>query len=449
MDILSLFACFQPLVAFRTVRHFAIITEAVLAMSGRITMLGISRWTNKGGSYRTVQRFFSSVLPWTELLVRFFSTHLFDGETEYVLAGDATTVTKSGKETHGIDRFFSGVKGQVVKGLEFFVFSLVDVRQRKSYPLAVKQMVRTEAEKEAIRKRKKERLKKKKKGSKKGKRGRPKDSRNKDKKEFTPSAELLRISDLLASLMKLIKVFVKVRYVAMDGHFGHNQAVLMARTHGLELISKMRSDAILCERYEGKQKKYGRKRTYGERVNYEKLPVKYLKKTERVKDVITNYYSGILLHAKFSCELNVLVIEKTNVKTKKVGHGILFSSDVELEWEKLADYYSLRFQIEFNFRDAKQHFGLEDFMVTRETGVENAANLSFMMVNVSRKLLNQSDGNCVGVNDLKSRFRGIKYAVETIKRVVKKPEAILINQIKDEIGRLGSIHKPANNLFIT
>jgi putative transposase len=29
---------------------------------------------------------------------------------------------------------------------------------------------------------------------------------------------------------------------------------------------------------------------------------------------------------------------------------------------QIVDYYSLRFQIEFNFRDAKQHWGLEDFM---------------------------------------------------------------------------------------
>ncbi len=58
----------------------------------------------------------------------------------------------------------------------------------------------------------------------------------------------------------------------------------------------------------------------------------------------------------------------------------VFSSDVELEWGKLLDYYALRFQIEFNFRDAKQHFGLEDFMNTREAGVANASNLAFMMV---------------------------------------------------------------------
>ena len=47
----------------------------------------------------------------------------------------------------------------------------------------------------------------------------------------------------------------------------------------------------------------------------------------------------------------------------------------------------LRFQIEFNFRDAKQHWGLEDFMVTAKTQVYNAANLSIWMVNLSQAML--------------------------------------------------------------
>ena len=42
----------------RTLNQLAIIVEAVLAMTGRVTMLGLSRWAEKGGSYRTVQRFF-------------------------------------------------------------------------------------------------------------------------------------------------------------------------------------------------------------------------------------------------------------------------------------------------------------------------------------------------------------------------------------------------------
>jgi len=30
----------------------------MLSMTGRVTMLGVSRWAGPGGSYRTVQRFF-------------------------------------------------------------------------------------------------------------------------------------------------------------------------------------------------------------------------------------------------------------------------------------------------------------------------------------------------------------------------------------------------------
>ncbi|WP_443689872.1 hypothetical protein [Nostoc mirabile] len=40
-----------------------------------------------------------------------------------------------------------------------------------------------------------------------------------------------------------------------------------------------------------------------------------------------------------------------------------------MSYEKIIDYYRLRFQIEFNFRDAKQFWGLEDFMNLSQTAV--------------------------------------------------------------------------------
>lgn len=45
---------------------------------------------------------------------------------------------------------------------------------------------------------------------------------------------------------------------------------------------------------------------------------------------------------------------KTNLKTNTRSHVVLFSSVLELSFETIIDYYKLRFQIEFNFRDAKQ-----------------------------------------------------------------------------------------------
>jgi putative transposase len=440
MNILTLFACCSPLISTVSVSRLADIAQAVLTMTGRITMLGISRWSEKGNSYRTIQRFYAAKLPWSEMLAEFVRHHLFNPNHEYILAGDATTVTKSGSETHGINRFFSGSLGAVVKGLEFFVISLIDVQRRESYPLAVKQTVRREAEKEVLKQRKLKPKNKRKKLS-----GRPKGVLNKDKTKLNLSSELLRINDLLKTTMKLIKVFVSVKYLALDGHFGHNQAVLTAQSNGLELISKLRKDAAVFEKYEGKYGGKGAKKRYGERINYEKLHAKYLKKSEKDKETITNYYQGNFLSKSFGGSLNVVIIEKIDVKKEKIGHAILFGSDAGLEWEKLIEYYRLRFQIEFNFRDAKQHFGLEDFMNTTENGVENAANISFMLVNLSAKLLKERGENCIGINDLKSQFRGVKYAIETIKLIQPKAEMILIEKVKAVISRIGSIHR--HNVF--
>ncbi len=238
MDILTFFAYFETLATATSGRQLAIIAQAMLTMTGRITMLSISRWTTEGGSYRTINRFFATKLAWAELLVKFFQTHLFNPENEYILAGDETVVSKSGTETFGIDRFFSGLKSRVIKGLSFFVISLVNVAERKSYPLMVKQTIRSEAEKAAIRERKKKSATKREKKKSKLK-GRTKGSLNKDKTKLELSAELLRIDELLKILLKLIRVFVRIKYIALDGHFGHNQAVLMARENDLHLMRKV------------------------------------------------------------------------------------------------------------------------------------------------------------------------------------------------------------------
>lgn len=441
MDILSVFACFETLATRTFRRQLAVIADAILSMSGRITMLSISRWTGTGGSYRTVNRFFNSKAAWSELLVKFFETHFFDPTNEYILAGDETVIGKAGRETYGIDRYFSGLKGRVIKGLSFFVVSLINVRQRRSYPLIVKQVVRSEAEKAAL-KAQREKAGKKSRKSLGKRRGRKKGSKNRNRNEPDFSPELLRISGWLTLLLKLIRVFVRVRYLALDGHFGHQQAVLMARLNKLELISKLRRDAALYEKYEGAYGGRGPRRKYGEKLAYDELPPKYLKKTERDGEGVTRYYQGVFLNKRFGMPLNVVIIEKSDPETQRVGHAILFGSDLELSWEKLVDYYSLRFQIEFNFRDAKQHFGLEDFMNQTERGVETAANLSFLMVMLSAKLLKEQGGNCVGINDLKSQSRGLKYALETIKLVAPKAERILIERVTQAIGRIGSIHRP-------
>ena len=90
----------------RTLNQLALIVEAVLAMTGRVTMLSLSRWAEKGGSYRTVQRFFGEKIEWPKLRWQLVKLHPSGAKGVWLLTGDEVVVTKSGKETHGLGIFF-------------------------------------------------------------------------------------------------------------------------------------------------------------------------------------------------------------------------------------------------------------------------------------------------------------------------------------------------------
>jgi putative transposase len=96
VDILALLTCLQPCVTATTVRHLSHIVLALLTMTGRVTMAGIARWGGDGASYRTIQRFFATVLPWARIFWLFFWTHHRQAEDVYILAGDEVVVTKAG-----------------------------------------------------------------------------------------------------------------------------------------------------------------------------------------------------------------------------------------------------------------------------------------------------------------------------------------------------------------
>lgn len=437
-EILALLQNIAPLLekkAFRQIRH---VIFGMLVASGRITMLGLSRWTEKGGSYRTIQRFYHHTISWKAIQWLFFRERFLKSEGEYIIAGDEVVVGKAGKTTYGLDRFFSGLQQQVIAGLSFFAFSLVNVGEERSYPMQITQMVKSAEEKAAS----KAKAKKVKNTGEAKKRGRPKGSKNKDKQGVTLNPELSRIQKALQSLLDTVGAVMPLKYVALDGHFGNYPSAFMVRKTNLHLISKLRFDAALYSAFEGVRSGSGAKSKYGAKIDVRQMDVKYLKKTSVEDNLQTDIYQGEFLNKEFAFALNVVIIFKTNRTTHAQAHVILFSTDLELAYEKIIKFYSLRFQIEFNFRDAKQYWGLEDFMNVKEVAVINAANLSFFMVNFSYALLQpfRQQNPEYSVLDLKSHYRGYRYAIETIKMLPHKPDAILLADIFQQIARLGAIH---------
>ena len=113
-----------------------------------------------------------------------------------------------------------------------------------------------------------------------------------------------------------------------------------------------------------------------------------------------------------------------------------------MAYDKLIKYYRLRFQIEFNFRDAKQYWGLDDFMNIKEQQVCNAANLAFFMVNVSHILRRRPEFLGMSVIDLKAWFRAGRYVRETLKLLPQIPEGISIQSIANQVAVLGRVNTP-------
>jgi len=228
----------------------------------------------------------------------------------------------------------------------------------------------------------------------------------------------------------------------MDGHFGNNNALQMARQVGLHIICKLRCDSVLYIPYEHTESDKSSRREYGNKIDCRSIPNKYLREGIIDEDIQTDIYQATLLHKEFAQSLNVVILVKTNLETNAHSHVILFSNDLELSYDKIIDYYKLRLQIEFNFQDAKQFWGLEDFMAQGKTTVTNAANLSFFMVNLSHYLLDdfRQDNPHSGILDLKAYYRGFRYIQEMLKMLPEKPNPILLSQIFAKLTSLGRIH---------
>jgi len=73
-EIIALFTVLNPCLSTTMIRQLCQVVFSLLAMTGQVTLLNISRWTSKGGSYRTIQRFFSTGFPWSKMYLLLFKT---------------------------------------------------------------------------------------------------------------------------------------------------------------------------------------------------------------------------------------------------------------------------------------------------------------------------------------------------------------------------------------
>lgn len=435
-EIIPLLICLEPYLSSTSLRQLRHVVFAMLCIPKQATMLGLSRWSEKGGSYRTIQRLYHSPINWLAIHWIFLKTHLLDSSKFYLLAGDEVVESKAGKKTYGVGRFYSGLAQRVIPSISVLALSLVDVESRQSYPLYVQQIMPSSTDKD-------DPLPKPKRS-----RGRPKGSKNHAKPDpvLSPLLQLLR--NMLGTLHTQI-AYLQVKHIVLDGNFGNYPSTWMVQQTGLHIISKMKRNAALYLPYAGDKPRRGPTPRYGDKLNYSQLPAEAIVSSRLEDDYRIDTYQLQAYHKDYSDLLNVVVSLKTHLPTGKRGYAVLFSTDLTLTADQLVDYYSLRFQIEFNFRDTKQHWGLDDFMTVKPQAVTNSINIAFFMVNFSNLMLlpyRQHEPD-FSVLDLKAQFRAQRYLAETIKMLPEIPEPHLISRIWRRLSCFGSIRTPQSHDF--
>lgn len=443
VEIMSLLERISQTVSATELRQLSVIVPAVLAMTGQITMLNMSRWTGKGGSERTIRRFYNAHIVWLKVNWALSCEQLQELGGIFLLAGDETVVTKAGKNTHGVGRFFSSIYRRSVPGLAFFGVSLISVEAQDSTMMLMEQLTKDEST--TLPKAQSKGKKKSKKGAKnqpKNKGGRPKGSKNQNRRDIELPKYLQNIQGYLKQVLDAVGDKLAIPYCVLDGAFGNNNALQMVRRLDLHLVSKLAKNSALYFPYTGEQNKVGNRRKYGTKLDYQQFPNQYLKASFTSDGVRTDIYQMALWSKCFPDLLNIVIIVKTRLATQERAHVVLFSSDLALDYDKLILYYRLRFQIEFNFRDAKQFWGLEDFMNTKQTPVHNAANFAMFMANLATWLVRQrrTQRPDFSINDLKAEYRGRFYAAEALKFFPDLPDQSFIDLLVDRLSSVGAVN---------
>ena len=321
-NILALAPCGKPQAA-----HFAHLVELLLWQPERVNFTNLERCG--GWSARTHARWFARDFPFAHLAVAALGAAQPQPVGE-LLALDASFVPKSGDKTWGLGWFWSGMARAARRGLEVSLLAAVDAEEGGAYPLCARQSPGAVPSRRQTC------------GAATG-------------RETTVDAGLALLREALDAGAGEI---LKVRWVAADGGYSTKTFVEGVRKLGLHTVGRLRKDKVLRFRYTGPhERRPGRKRQFD--GCFDRRDLARMARTTLKKEKVDLYHAK--LHSKaWQRWLRVVYVLPRGANPQTKEGMLLYSTDLELSPARLWRLYRARFQIEFAFRDAKQHLGLND-----------------------------------------------------------------------------------------
>lgn len=328
----------------------------MFVITGKYNFSNLSRYS----SYceRTFRRWYSSAFNFV-LFNYLLISELPKGKL--IAAIDASFLQKSGKKTYGKGKFWSTIQNRVVQGLEISSIAIIHLGLKQAFHLSVKQT----------------------------------NGKNND--------DASRVDQYVKQFESVISYLRKlhIKYLVADGFYAKQKFVNSVVKNDIQIISHLRYDANLRWLYHGPHKKRrGPKQKYAGKVQ--------LTKKNHFNFVME--YEGFFISEaivySISLKRKIKVVMLQSMK-KPTQYALLFTTELKLPALFVVEYYDTRFQIEFLFRDAKQHTGLSDCQSTKKKSLDFHFNTSFAALNVAKiEILKQNNFNpdtIISVDNYKRR----------------------------------------------
>lgn len=313
-----------------------------LRLRGRHNFLNMGRYSqlNESTFRNNYQKSFDFVT---------FNQHLINQccSDEKIIAFDPSYISKSGKHTPGSGYFWSGCAGQNKWGLEIGGFAAIDIVNNTAMHLIADQTLSAE----------------------------------------DYSSLLTYYSALVCFHAKALQAVSD--YIAVDAYFSRFPFIDAVCKMGLKVISRLRNDADLLYPYVGPHpKRKGARTKYVGKVNPRNLDESYFNCCMKEDDC--RLFEATVYSKSLKRMIRVAILHNYDKKENIKSHQIFFSTDLTLSGIEIYCYYKGRYQIEFLYRDAKQHAGLEHCQSRSESKLHFHFNTALTTVSLAKAIYHLS-----------------------------------------------------------
>jgi len=255
------------------------------------------------------------------------------------IAFDPSYIPKSGRNTEGVGWFWSGSANQSKWGLEIGGIAVLDLDNHTALHLEAVQTIPHEGE---------------------------------TLLEFYTRI----ITERAPELKKISNV------VVADAYFSKEPFVAKLMLCGLDVISRLRDDVrlryIVQIRKTGKR---GRTKTNGDKVDFSSLDNKHFSIEKENDDM--RMQTAVVYAVALKRIVRVVFVEFLK-NGKTTSSKVYFCTNIEMEACEIFEIYQTRFQIEFVYRDAKQHTSLTTCQARNKEKLDFHFNMSLTAVNVAK-----------------------------------------------------------------